>query len=132
MTARLSGGFHCQYTSPLAYGTDDIKAAMDLALGRPLDPADVTPRWHRHALCRALFPEPGRIVDVVGVEQALALPGVEHVLNRMGAGDVVEPYRTCVDRPAFVITVGDTRAEAQAAMAAAEATIAIRTEAVAA
>ena len=59
MTARLSGGFHCQYTSPLAYGTNDIKAAMDLALGRTLDPDDLTPRWQRHALCRALFPSPG-------------------------------------------------------------------------
>jgi biotin carboxylase len=132
MTARLSGGFHCQYTSPLAYGTDDIKAAMDLALGRPLDPADVTPRWHRHALCRSLFPEPGRIVGVDGIDEALALPGVEHVLSRMVTGDVVEPYRTCVDRPAFVITVGDTRAEALAAMEAAEATIAIHTAPVAA
>lgn len=132
MTARLSGGFHCQYTSPLAYGTNDIKAAMDLALGRTLDPDDLTPRWQRHALCRALFPEPGRIVAVEGVEQALALPGVEHVLSRMGPGDVVEPYRTCVDRPAFVITAGDTRDAAQTAMDAACATIAIQTQAVAA
>jgi biotin carboxylase len=130
MTARLSGGFHCQYTSPLAYGTNDVKAAMDLALGRPLDPADVTPRWHRHALCRSLFPAPGRIVSVAGVERALAIDGVAHVLSRMGPGDVIEPYRTCVDRPCFVIAVGDTRDDALAAMAAAERTIVIETEAV--
>ena len=128
MTARLSGGFHCQYTSPLAYGTNDIKAAMDLALGRPLDPADVTPRWHRHAICRSLFPAPGRILAVDGVAEALALPGVEEVLSRMGPGDVIEPYRTCVDRPCFVITAGDTRAAALAAMDAAERAIVIRTE----
>lgn len=131
MTARLSGGFHCQYTSPLAHGTNDINAAMALALGEPVDPEDVTPRWHRHAICRSLFPEPGRIVDVHGVERALALPGVEHVLMRMGPGEVIEPYRTCVDRPCFVITCAETRDAALAAMAAAEAEIVIETEAVA-
>jgi biotin carboxylase len=132
MTARLSGGFHCQYTSPLAHGTNDIKAAMDLALGRPLDPDDVTPRWQRHAICRSLFPEPGRIVAVDGIREALELPGVEHVLSRMGPGDVVEPYRTCVDRPCFVIAAAETRAAALAAIDAAEQTIAIHTEPVAA
>jgi biotin carboxylase len=127
MTARLSGGFHCQATSPLAHGTNDIKAAMDLALGLPLDPADVTPTRHRHALCRSLFPPPGLITEVAGVEEALALPGVEQVLLRMNVGDEIPSYRNCVDRPCFVITSGDTRAEALTAFARAQETIAIRT-----
>ena len=54
------------------------------------------------------------------------------MLSRMGPGDVVEPYRTCVDRPAFVITAGDTRDAAQAAMDAACETITIHTQPVAA
>ena len=128
MTARLSGGFHCQYTSPLAFGTNDIKAALDLALGRPLDLADVTPRWQRVAICRSLFPAPGRIASVGGVEEALAIPGVEHVLFRMEVGDTIPEYRTCVDRPGFVITCADAREEAHAALDAALATIAIETE----
>lgn len=128
MTARLSGGLHCQYTSPLAFGTNDIKAALDLALGKPLDVADVTPRWQRVAICRSLFPPPGRIAAVSGVEQALAIPGVEHVLFRMQVGDTIPEYRTCVDRPGFVITCADTRAQAIAALDAALETIAIETE----
>ena len=128
MTARLSGGFHCQYTSPLAFGTNDIKAALDLALGKPLDLADVTPRWERISICRSLFPLPGLIVGVDGVQRALEIPGVEHVLFRMAIGDEIPEYRTCVDRPGFVITCADTRAEAIAAMDAAVATIAIQTE----
>lgn len=128
MTARLSGGFHSQYTSPLAFGTNDIKAALDLALGKPLDLADVTPRWQRVSICRSLFPEPGRIVAVDGVEAALEIPGVEHVLFRMEVGEEIPEYRTCVDRPGFVITCADTRAEATAALEAAIETIAIQTE----
>jgi biotin carboxylase len=132
MTARLSGGFHCQATSPLAHGTNDIKAAMDLALGLPLDPADVTPTRARHAICRSLFPPPGVITAIEGIDEALALPGVDDVLVRMGVGEEIPSYRTCVDRPCFVIASGDTRAQALAAFARAEETIAIRTAAVAA
>jgi biotin carboxylase len=128
MTARLSGGFHSQYTSPLAFGTNDIKATLDLALGRPLDPRDVTPRWHRHSICRSLFPPPGVITAIDGIEDARHVPGVEHVLFRMELGDTIPEYRTCVDRPCFVITCAETRAEALAAMDEAERCIAIRTE----
>ncbi len=127
MTARLSGGFHAQYTSPLAYGTNDIKATLDLALARPLDLLDVRPRWHRYAICRALFPDPGLITSVTGVEDALAVPGVEHVLFRMGVGEEIRPYRTCADRPGFVIACADTREAALAAVEEAQRCISIAT-----
>ncbi len=128
MTARLSGGFHAQYTSPLAYGTNDIKATLDLALGRPLDPVDLRPRWRRHAVCRALFPEPGTIVALEGMQEALELPGVEHVLFRMGVGEEVRPYRNCADRAGFVIACADRRADALAAAEEARRRIVIATE----
>ncbi len=127
MTARLSGGFHSQYTSPLAHGTNDIKATLDLALGRKLDPADVTPRWSRHSICRALFPSPGLITEIHGVEEALALRGVERVLFRMSVGEEIRPYRHCADRAGFVITCADTREEALSAAEAAERCIRVAT-----
>jgi biotin carboxylase len=128
MTARLSGGFHAQYTSPLAHGTSDIKATLELARGRPLDPADLRPSRHRHAVCRALFPEPGRIASVSGVEDALAVPGVEHVLLRTGVGEEIRPYRNCADRAGFVIACADRRESALAAAEEARRRIAVRTE----
>ena len=127
MTARLSGGFHSQYTSPLAYGTNDIKATLDLALGRELDPADVTARWSRHSICRALFPTPGVITDIRGVDAALGVPGVERVFFRMGVGEEILPYRHCADRAGFVITAADTREQALAAAAQALRTIKVTT-----
>jgi biotin carboxylase len=128
MTARLSGGFHAQYTSPLAHGTNDIKATLELALGRPLDPADLRPRRHRHAICRALFPEPGRIVSVTGVQEALDVPGVEHVLFRMAPGEEIRPYRNCADRAGFVIACADRREDALAAAEEARLRIVVATE----
>jgi biotin carboxylase len=112
MTARLSGGFHSQYTSPLALGTNDIKATLDLALGRQLDLADVTPRWSRYSICRAVFPPPGLITEIEGVSQARAVPGVEHVIFRMDVGEEIRPYRTCADRVGFVITCAESRQQA--------------------
>ena len=127
MTARLSGGFHAQYTSPLAYGTNDIKACLDLALGRPLDPVDVTPRWQRHSICRALFPPPGLITEIDGVDEALAIDGVEHVIFRMNVGEEIRPYRTCADRAGFVITCAESRDAAHAAAEAAQRAIRVGT-----
>jgi biotin carboxylase len=128
MTARLSGGFHAQYTSPLAHGTNEIKATLELALGRRLDPEDLRPRRQRHAVCRALFPQPGLIVSISGVQDALAVPGVEHVLFRMDVGEEVRPYRDCADRAGFVIACSDRREHALAAADEARRRIVIETE----
>ncbi len=128
LTARLSGGLHAQYTSPLAYGTNDVKATLDLALGRRLDPEDLLHRRHRHAICRALFPAPGRIASISGVDDALAVPGVERVLLRMGVGDEIRPYRNCADRAGFVIACADRRVDALAAAGEAVRRVRIATE----
>lgn len=131
LTARLSGGFHAQYTSPLAHGTNDIRATLELALGRRLDPLDLLPDRHCHAVCRALFPKPGRIAAIYGIEDALAVPGVEHVLLRMGVGEEISPYRNCADRPGFVIACADRQEQALAAATEAARRVVIATDSLA-
>jgi biotin carboxylase len=112
VTARLSGGFDCQYTTPLATGRNFIRAAMRLAVGLEIDPVDLEWRWRRHAAAWVAFPEPGRIESISGMGDALRLPGVHHVFLRSEAGDLIEPYRDCAARPAFVIAEGATPEEA--------------------
>ena len=112
VTARLSGGFDCQYTTPLSTGRNFIRAAMRLAVGMPLDPADLRHRWHRYAAAWVAFPEPGRVRRIRGIEKALELPGVKEVFLRIAVGDIVLPARDCATRPAFVIAVGESREEA--------------------
>ena len=114
VTARLSGGFDCQYTTPLSSGRSFIRAAMCLSVGRPIDPADLTHRYHRHAAAWVAFPPPGRIVSLGSVDDVKALPGVAEVILRVDRGDVIQPYHDCGARPAFVIAVGDTREQAMA------------------
>ena len=127
MTARLSGGFHCQLTTPLALGTDNLRAALDLCRGRAPRREDVEPRRRRHAVCRALFPDPGRIVCIDGVERARGLPGIERVLCLAGEGDVLPEPRSSADRRFFVVGVGDTPEERDARVEAAVAAIRIET-----
>jgi len=127
VTARLSGGFDCQKTTPLATGRNFIKAAMRLACGMPLDPVDLEHKYHRYAAAWTAFPEPGRVVRIEGIETALSLPGVDEVLLRVGVGDVIPSYHDNGARPAFVIAAGATPDEAIANAQAGVAALAIET-----
>ncbi|MDR7333939.1 ATP-grasp domain-containing protein [Roseateles asaccharophilus] len=128
MPARLSGGFHSQYTTPLSTGQDPIRAVMEISLGRPLDEALIRPRQHRTAICAGIFPPPGRIKAIEGLEAARALPGIEQVIVTRQVGDVVTEYIDNGCRFCWVIGVGDDKAQAQAAIARARATIRIEVE----
>jgi len=127
VTARLSGGFDCQYTTPLSSGRSFIRAAMCLSIGREIDPADLAHRWRRHAAAWVAFPSPGRIVGISSVDDVKKLPGVAEVILRVGEGDVIQPYRDCGARPAFVIAVGDTREQAIARAQAGASALQIET-----
>lgn len=127
LTARLSGGFHCQYTSPLAFGTNDIKAAIDIAIGNPLDLSDITPKMNRVSICQAIFPEPGKVISVNGIEEAKKIRGIEEVFVLVKEGDVIEPYRSSAGRVCFMIAVGADFNEAENILERAANTIEIKT-----
>ncbi len=112
VTARLSGGFDSQYTTPLSTGRNFIRAAMHLAVGRSLDLSDIQNQWSCYAAAWAAFPNPGMVDRIDGIDEVRDLPGVREVFLRVQAGDVIQPYTTCVARPAFVIAVGDTYEQA--------------------
>jgi biotin carboxylase len=123
MPARLSGGFHSQYTTPLSTGKSPIKAVLELAVGRPLNEAHLRPTRDRVAICSGIFPPPGLITAIHGVEAAKALPGVEEVFLTRKPGQRIEPYRDNGNRVCWVITTGADRREALANFKAAEALV---------
>jgi biotin carboxylase len=123
MPARLSGGFHSQVTTPLSTGRDPITAVLELALGRPLDEARLEARWHRTSICAGVFPPPGRIRAIHGVDEAQAMPGIDRVVLARRPGDVIEPYVDNARRVCWVIGVGDDEAEAWSRVDAARRTI---------
>lgn len=121
-TARLSGGFDAQYTSPLAHGVDYIRGAMLLALGEAPAWEYFLPKWHRHACALADFPEPGKIE---AIERGNASEA--QIFLRARVGDDIPPYKSCVERPVFAVATGETRAVAEEAARRALASVRIKT-----
>jgi biotin carboxylase len=127
VTARLSGGFDCQYTTPLSSGRNFIRAAMSLAVGRPVDEADLTHTRRRFAAAWVSQPTPGRVQKIGAMDDVMRMPGVQHVFLRVAEGETILPYRDCAARPAFVIATGDTWDEAAEHAAAAARRLPITT-----
>ena len=112
ITARLSGGYHSQFTDPLATGMKSIKAAIDIALGFELDKADVTPVRTYTACERAVIPEPGRVKEIQGLDLLDEIQGFEKLFLHVKVGDVVEPVISNMGKAANFICTGKTREEA--------------------
>jgi len=109
MPARLSGGFHSQYTTPLASGMNPIRAVMRQSLGDERFQEDLIPTKHEFSLCHAVFPPPGRILSIQGYEAAQALEGVTHIFLYKQVGETIESYQNCADRPCYVIIQAGSR-----------------------
>jgi biotin carboxylase len=87
------------------------------ALGETPSAEELQITRDRPALVRFLVAEPGVVERVEGLEEAAAVPGVLDVLSYRGRGDTIEPLRVGADRVGFVLAVGETRAQAEAAAA---------------
>ena len=116
MTVRLSGGFDCQYLVPAATGKNVLQAGIQTALGQPFDDALLTDVKHRVGLSESLWPTPGRIESITGIEEARRVPGFEAVFFRHRVGDIVDPYTDCTKRVCFIIATGRDELEARQAM----------------
>jgi biotin carboxylase len=110
MTARLSGGFHCQYTTPLACGTNNIRAAIQIALGEAPDIRDIIPQKKACAISKGVFPRPGIINSICGLDEARRVPGVAEIFVLRKVGESVGPYEHGADRPAYIIAHGPDEA----------------------
>jgi biotin carboxylase len=129
MTARLSGGFHCQYTTPLACGTNNLRAAIRIALGEAPDKQDIIPQKHGCAVSKAVFPKPGTIRSIAGIEETRTTPGIAEVFVLKKEGDTVGPYQHGADRPAYIIAHGPDELSVWKALEKAEKTLRIETSA---
>jgi biotin carboxylase len=107
MPARLSGGFHSQITTPASTGCEPISAVLKLAMGDGLDEELLRPKWRRTSICGGIFPEPGLIRAIHGVEEARALEGVVDVILARKPGDRLEPYVDNAKRCCWVVVVGE-------------------------
>ena len=127
MTARLSGGFHCQYTTPLACGTNNIKAAIQISLGCEPCMNDILPNKNECAVSKAMFPDAGVIKAIDGIEEAKKIDGIEDIIVVKNVGDKVGPYTNASDRPLYIIAHGVNEDAVWDVIKKAESTINIHT-----
>lgn len=128
VAVRLSGGYLCTHEIPLSTGVDFVAQAIRLALGERPRAEDLQPTRHTGVAQRWLFPAPGRVRRVAGVEAVAARPEVALCEVRVGVGDEVPPVFSHRSRAGVVIATGGTRAQAIAHAERAVADIAIETE----
>lgn len=113
MTVRLSGGFDCQYLVPAATGKNILKAAILTATGNIFDSNLLKDTKKRVAISESLWPSPGKIIKIEGIDKAKELNGFEFIYFRYDVGDTVVPYRDCTNRVCFIIVSGNDYDEAQ-------------------
>lgn len=108
VTARTSGGLDSQLRKPLSFGIDLMKATMDISLGLPLNYLDLVPKWVKWSLTFAVFPKPGIVKKIIGVDDIRSMRGVADVTLLVKEGDIIEPYIHSAKRTNFITCVADT------------------------
>lgn len=127
LAARLSGGFFCTREIPLNTGVDFIGAAINIALGDPVSPADLEPKFQHAVIQRYAFPAPGKVTAVDGADDARKVAGIEEVVVTARMGDVIPPAGDKRPSAAMVLATGATRDAALKAANDALALIRIQT-----
>ena len=128
VTTRLSGGFHSQYTTPIATGMNPIKAVQIIAVGNPLPYEELGPKFNRYCLCEAIFPDTGKVVSINGLEKAKKIAGVHKIFMLINTGDIIFEYINCTNRICYVITSGSTKEDAWNSFNKVKKTIKIKVE----
>ena len=112
LAARLGGGHDAELCNA-ALDVNLNALALSAALGEPVADERLRPRAAAGgAVVRFLVPEPGELQEVIGVEEAGAMPGIGWVRVYRSSGAVLGPLRRGSDRVGAVLAVGETRAEA--------------------
>lgn len=114
IAARLSGGWMSSDQIPAATGVDIVGAAIKLALGEPFTLDDYQPRQCRGVAIRYFFPPQGTLHSIHHAKEAAAQEGVYRLGFFVSPGDQIGEVTNHTQRAGYVITLGESCAEAVA------------------
>lgn len=119
MAARASGDYFAAVTAPCNNGTDIISAIIQQAVGDAIDPSFLTWKYNKGVALRYLWPSPGKIIDIQGLEEVNSMQGVQFLnwepywqAQNIGVGTIISPPTSHRERVTSVLAVSDTRSEA--------------------
>lgn len=128
IAARLSGGDFCESLVPLGTGVNYVRAAIALAIGEEPELEALAPRFERHVANRYLFPGPGRLVAVEGVEELRSKEWIHKLELWYSPGDEVPPGLSHAHRFGVFVASAPDRKTLEERVAWAYATLVVRTE----
>lgn len=114
MAARLSGDYFCYETIPLHNGINLLKSVMDLSLGLPLRSQSLLPSKCDGVALRYIWPKPGKVVSISGIQEASSLKGIHFVnfepqWHDLKAGSVIPSPKSMGERVASVMASAASR-----------------------
>lgn len=114
MAARTSGGRFCSLKVPLSTGINMLRPLILMSVGITPDLDDLKPKFSKGIAERFIFPEPGKIVQIKGIEEAKKMEGIYkvHIDEDVKVGKIIEPVTDHTKRKGYVIGIGKTREEA--------------------
>lgn len=132
VAARLGGPRFGTEMVPLSNGTDILKAAIQQAVGDPIDFDALRPKYSKGMVNRSLFPRPGIIRAIRGIDAARQLPGFYDFKwwtpDPPRVGDRIEDHKHLCGNVGYIIAQGTTRHDAVKNADRIEQTIVVETE----
>ncbi len=107
--ARLGGGYITSHLVPLSTGVDMVECCIRIAMN---EKPDLIQKYRKAAAIRYVKADPGRILEISGVEDAKKVHGVREVNILRNPGDQSVEIICSNDRIGSVIAQADTPAEA--------------------
>jgi biotin carboxylase len=121
------GGYAVNEMVDIVYGVDMERYALGARFGL-VEPLTDSPKPRCGVALRAITPEPGRVVEVTGVDAVRADPAFVDLQLKVKPGDQVSPLIWNEDISGYVVARGATAAEAIAEVRRLVAAIHVRTE----
>jgi biotin carboxylase len=121
------GGYAVNEMAEIAYGIDMERYALAARFGM-VEPLTTSPEPQGGAALQSLTPEPGRVVEVTGVDAVRADPAFVDLVLKAKPGDEVRPLTWNEDVSGYVVARGATATEAFAHSKRLAAAIHVRTE----
>ncbi len=114
MAARLSGDYFCNETDPLHNGVNLVAAVMSLALGETVELQSLQPKFSCGVALRYIWPKPGRITAIHGVDEVRSMRGIHFVRweprwSEIGIGTTITPARSMGERVGSVMACAESR-----------------------
>ncbi|MCK4491907.1 MAG: hypothetical protein KAU03_04735, partial [Candidatus Altiarchaeales archaeon] len=114
MAARTSGGRFCSLKVPLSTGINMLRPLILMTVGLIPDLNDLKLKFSKGIAERFIFPKPGNIVGIKGVDKAKNMEGIYriHLNEDIKIGTEIGRVMDHTMRKGYVIAQGKTREQA--------------------